>query len=215
MPGMDKTMHEFSEGKLHSGSKKGPVVKSRAQAIAIGLSEARKSGEHVAKPKHHSFASSDAPHGAASTGKPEQHHIEQGHRTSGPYHKMDGAGRHGADESGHTSYSEHKEPHHPSGGSQSAANPSTAHKSPSGEGAFGYPGEHLGINHTDRVLVGEASMMPAVLKHEPGGQGPTAGHPGYQAKMASGSHGFGHQQSQRDGVHRLSGHPKAHRIGKR
>jgi hypothetical protein len=33
-------MKEFKAGKLHSGSKKGPVVKSRKQAIAIALSEA-------------------------------------------------------------------------------------------------------------------------------------------------------------------------------
>jgi len=37
-----KTMHEFKAGKLHSGSKEGPKVKSRKQAIAIGLSEERK-----------------------------------------------------------------------------------------------------------------------------------------------------------------------------
>lgn len=35
-------MNEFKSGKLHSGSKKGPVVKSRKQAVAIGLSEAKK-----------------------------------------------------------------------------------------------------------------------------------------------------------------------------
>jgi hypothetical protein len=35
-------MHEFKHGELHSGSKKGPLVKSRKQAIAIGLSEQRK-----------------------------------------------------------------------------------------------------------------------------------------------------------------------------
>ena len=40
MPGMEKTMKEFKEGKLHSGSKHGPEVKSRKQAIAIGMSEA-------------------------------------------------------------------------------------------------------------------------------------------------------------------------------
>lgn len=34
-------MHEFKTGKLHSGSKKGPVVKNRKQAIAIALSEQR------------------------------------------------------------------------------------------------------------------------------------------------------------------------------
>ena len=33
-------MRKFKKGKLHSGSKKGPVVKSRKQAIAIALSEA-------------------------------------------------------------------------------------------------------------------------------------------------------------------------------
>jgi hypothetical protein len=37
-----KVMHEFKHGQLHSGSKKGPAVKSRKQAIAIALSEARK-----------------------------------------------------------------------------------------------------------------------------------------------------------------------------
>jgi len=35
-------MREFKEGKLHSGSKKGPVVKGKKQALAIALSEARK-----------------------------------------------------------------------------------------------------------------------------------------------------------------------------
>jgi hypothetical protein len=38
-------MHERKHGKLHSGSDTGPKVKSRAQAIAIGLSEQRKSGQ--------------------------------------------------------------------------------------------------------------------------------------------------------------------------
>jgi len=38
-------MHEFKRGKLHSGSKSGPKVKNRKQAIAIALSEARRKGE--------------------------------------------------------------------------------------------------------------------------------------------------------------------------
>ena len=38
-----KVMGEFKHGTLHSGSKKGPKVTSRAQAVAIGMSEARKS----------------------------------------------------------------------------------------------------------------------------------------------------------------------------
>lgn len=37
-----KVMHEYGEGKLHSGSKKGPVVKNRRQAVAIAMSEGRK-----------------------------------------------------------------------------------------------------------------------------------------------------------------------------
>jgi len=44
-----KVMREYKAGELHSGSKKGPVVKNRKQAIAIALSEARKAGEKVAK----------------------------------------------------------------------------------------------------------------------------------------------------------------------
>ena len=35
-----KVMHEFKTGTLHSGSKKGPEVTSRKQAIAIAMSEA-------------------------------------------------------------------------------------------------------------------------------------------------------------------------------
>ena len=38
-----KVMDEYAAGKLHSGSKNGPVVKSQKQAIAIALSEAGKS----------------------------------------------------------------------------------------------------------------------------------------------------------------------------
>jgi hypothetical protein len=35
---MKKEMDLFKEGKLHSGSKKGPIVENPKQAIAIGLS---------------------------------------------------------------------------------------------------------------------------------------------------------------------------------
>lgn len=37
-----KVMEEYHEGLLHSGSKKGPKVTDRKQAIAIALSEARR-----------------------------------------------------------------------------------------------------------------------------------------------------------------------------
>lgn len=44
-----KTMHERKHGTLRSGS--GKKVKSKKQAIAIGLSEARKAGAKVPKKK--------------------------------------------------------------------------------------------------------------------------------------------------------------------
>lgn len=37
----DEVMHKFKAGKLHSGSKSGPAVKSRNQAVAIMMSEKR------------------------------------------------------------------------------------------------------------------------------------------------------------------------------
>lgn len=39
---VEKVMHEFKTGSLRSGSKRGPKVRSRKQAIAIALSEKRK-----------------------------------------------------------------------------------------------------------------------------------------------------------------------------
>ena len=45
-----RAMHERKEGTLKSG-RSGKTVKSRKQAIAIGLSEARKSGAKVPKKK--------------------------------------------------------------------------------------------------------------------------------------------------------------------
>jgi hypothetical protein len=47
---VEKVMHEFKTGKLHSG-KKGPVVKNRKQAIAIALSEAKMSKKKMGKKK--------------------------------------------------------------------------------------------------------------------------------------------------------------------
>ena len=44
---VEKVMHERKKGTLKSGS--GRKVKSREQAIAIGLSEARKAGAKVPK----------------------------------------------------------------------------------------------------------------------------------------------------------------------
>ncbi len=51
-------MHEFKRGELHSGSKTGPRVKIRKQAVAIAMSEAgksrRKTGRNKPKRDRHS-----------------------------------------------------------------------------------------------------------------------------------------------------------------
>jgi hypothetical protein len=47
---VEKAMHERKRGELKSG-RSGKTVKSKKQAIAIGLSEARKEGAKVPKKK--------------------------------------------------------------------------------------------------------------------------------------------------------------------
>lgn len=49
---MKEEMDKYKRGELHSGSKHGPKVKSRAQAIAIGLSESGQSRKSRGKKKH-------------------------------------------------------------------------------------------------------------------------------------------------------------------
>ena len=56
---VEKAMHERKTGELKSG-KSGKTVKSRAQAVAIGLSEARKEGGKVPPPKKSSSKKSSA-----------------------------------------------------------------------------------------------------------------------------------------------------------
>ncbi len=48
---VSKVMHEFGKGALHSGSKSGPAVTSKKQAVAIALSEAGMSKMHKSKVK--------------------------------------------------------------------------------------------------------------------------------------------------------------------
>ena len=44
-----KVMGEYKRGELHSGSKSGPKVKSRKQAVAIAMSESGQSKKRSAK----------------------------------------------------------------------------------------------------------------------------------------------------------------------
>ncbi|OGG57721.1 hypothetical protein A2765_06535 [Candidatus Kaiserbacteria bacterium RIFCSPHIGHO2_01_FULL_56_24] len=50
---VERAMHEMKRGELKSG-RSGKRVRSREQAIAIGLSQARKAGGKVPKPRSRS-----------------------------------------------------------------------------------------------------------------------------------------------------------------
>ncbi len=47
---VEKTLHEFKAGSLHSGSEKGPLVTDRKQAVAIALSKAKKARSRPSSP---------------------------------------------------------------------------------------------------------------------------------------------------------------------
>jgi hypothetical protein len=63
---VERAMHERKRGTLKSGSS-GKKVKSRKQAIAIGLSEARKAGAKVPKKKSSSKKRSTKKKGRAAS----------------------------------------------------------------------------------------------------------------------------------------------------
>jgi hypothetical protein len=46
---IEKVMHEYKEGELHSSSKKGPKVTNPKQAVAIAISESKKVGKKSKK----------------------------------------------------------------------------------------------------------------------------------------------------------------------
>ena len=46
-----KVMKEFKAGTLNSGSSKGPIVKSKKQAVAIAMSQAKMSKKKMGKKK--------------------------------------------------------------------------------------------------------------------------------------------------------------------
>lgn len=57
---VEKVMHEFKKGELHSGKRgpgKGVVVKGKKQAVAIALSEARKAVARLPKKSRKHYTS--------------------------------------------------------------------------------------------------------------------------------------------------------------
>lgn len=69
---VEKVMHEYKHGDLHSGSKQGPKVKNPKQAIAIALSEARQSGAKVAPKKKAGAKKAGAKKTAGKKGAPKK-----------------------------------------------------------------------------------------------------------------------------------------------
>lgn len=55
-----EVMHKFKHGSLHSGSKTGPIVHNRNQAIAIEISEKKKADEGKKEYKPHGIGASHA-----------------------------------------------------------------------------------------------------------------------------------------------------------
>lgn len=49
---MARVMGQFGRGELHSGSKHGPIVTSRTQAEAIGISEQKKLDAQKGRRRH-------------------------------------------------------------------------------------------------------------------------------------------------------------------
>jgi hypothetical protein len=105
-------MEKYSEGKLHSGSKKGPVVTNPKQAVAIAMSE---SGQSRGKGSH--SHSARQPHPATNPGEFDTEPHDRGAPTPampersdarppcGPPHVFRGANHHAASGYGH----EHRE----------------------------------------------------------------------------------------------------------
>ena len=66
---VEKVMHEFKEGELHSGSEDGPIVEDRDQAVAIALSEAGLSRSDKNSSKQKSSKKSGSGGGKKSKGR--------------------------------------------------------------------------------------------------------------------------------------------------
>lgn len=192
---MHKEMHEFKHGELHSGSKKGPVVKSRKQAIAIGLSEERKAMGH----KEHAASGRDGKHHDGHYNPVEHGYGFGNHHDGKTSHGMSIGGGKGAKHAHDALQQNIAGKGNASGGKgehesklRSSDNPRSDDKQPHGRGT----GEdsHSGV---------ESRSMEHREPHRMG------------RAHVEGAHGFGHGVDRRQGPLRMSGHKGAHRIGKR
>lgn len=226
-------MHEFKHGTLHSGSKSGPKVKSRDQAVAIAMSESRQSKpkmqrgprgqERINTVKSVPPATGKAPPmggGESQPGYDRSSHFPGNPGFPGSRKSRGGAmGKAVANipsssrgsslvEKGGMSH-DTKNPTHGIG-----AGTSSAHT-----GSMGGSADNFKHPHPSRGERGSSLLEKGGAPHagQPSGRSIGAGGSPHSFKppVASNSHGYGHSGGQRSGAYRLSGHSGAHRIGKR
>ncbi len=197
-------MSKFKAGDLHSGSKSGPVVKNRKQAVAIALSE---SGQSKKKTPTMPPAVGKAPKMGGGESKPN--YDRSSHFKGNPGFPE---GKHVPNQS----YSQEQREHWGS----KAEGPSMGkdHRSEV---------NHSGSEKRGSELVGETNCTENASQpqghglegHQTGGaehhKGSSMGGAAHSFPKHEGGHSFGHAAHVRSGHLRLSGHSGAHRIGKR
>jgi hypothetical protein len=212
-------MHKFKEGDLHSGSKHGPVVKNRKQAVAIAMSESGQSKHKKEKGYDRSGHFPGNP-GFKREGKPPYGDYNAGAHAKQPHGKSIGNAPEFTGHRANQSYQAELSEHH--GGiagrsSMGRAQPEggVAHTGPADRGGSELqekgpaPGNHhqpagksLGAGRTD------------VAEHHEGKNFGGVAH-SFRPPAANNASGYGHAIEQRKGPLRMSGHSGAHRVGHR
>jgi hypothetical protein len=211
-------MDKFKHGTLHSGSKKGPLVHNRKQAIAIAMSESKQSKKGYDRSGHQ-----PGNPGFHREGKPPYREYNAGANAKQPRGKSIGAApeftKHRPNQSYHAEQKEH--------GGNIAVGANTmgsGHKTPPAnidryqKTKLSRKGPGPG-NHSQPQGVSIGAGIHGAEHHKGSTHGGPShlvgGHPASGQIPSAPAHGFGHNASQRRGPLRMSGHSGAHRVGKR
>lgn len=202
-------MHAFKEGQLHSGSKHGPIVKNRKQAVAIAMSESGQSN----KQKGHAMKKESSKMPAGQPADPTHHSLGYSHlrrqtgfgRGESPSVPQKGMSMERAKSIGTEQREHHTTMRSMDGFHDGTAAESNQHVGNGKTMQKPGPSGHTFVDHYDH---GDGVKA----EHHP----PMSREPHRFDRPASGpTSGFRHGAHQRAGALRLSGIPGAHRIGKR